>query len=323
MKVCLVFRDPRKGGQSIEGIFNNIFSELSNNEFIDILKYEYKSDKSLIYNLYYLHKLNPDIFHVTGDINWISFFLFNKKIINTIHDIGTYYKLNTIKKYVYKILWIKMPIFLSHKVTVVSEFTKNEILKIYKTNKIVVIHNPINPLFKFHKKEFNKLCPTILIVGTAKHKNIENIFKAVIGLNVKLLIIGKLNEQQCLLLNNNNIIFENYFNLSTLEIYNAYINSDIVIFASLHEGFGMPIIESNAVGRPLILSNKCSMPNLSGNAALLFDPKNIFQLKSNIISIIDNQDMRNYLVEKGIENALKFNIKLISKSYLSIYINYV
>jgi len=321
MRICFIFRDSNKGGKSIEGIFNAIVSELSYNSTFEILTFEYDISRSILYNVYCINKIKADIFHITGDVNWITPFLFNKKVINTIHDIGTYYILFGLKKYVYKILWINLPIFFSNKVTVVSTFTKNEILKIYNTNKLQIIPNPVNPIFKYKQLNFSENYPTILLIGTASHKNIEIVIKAVVGLKINLNIIGKLSQSQTNLLEHNNIKYTNKFNLSLYQIYNSYINSDMVVFASLHEGFGMPIIESNAVGRPLILSNRSPMPMIANGSALLFDPQNIEELKNKINTIINNKNIREELIKKGLTNAKNYDIKLIANQYSLLYKN--
>ena len=70
----------------------------------------------------------------------------------------------------------------------------------------------------------------------------------------------------------NSISYTEQWGLSDQEILQHYRDCDMVVFASTYEGFGMPIIEGNATGRPVVTSNICSMPEVAGAAACLVDP---------------------------------------------------
>jgi len=98
-----------------------------------------------------------------------------------------------------------------------------------------------------------------------------------------------------------------------------YEDADIIALASTYEGFGMPILEGQAVGRPVISSNLFSMPEVAGNAACLVDPFDVNSIRAGIIKIIQNDEYRNRLVRDGFENVKRFDPDHIAFQYLDLY----
>jgi glycosyltransferase involved in cell wall biosynthesis len=96
------------------------------------------------------------------------------------------------------------------------------------------------------------------------------------------------------------------------------------VFVSLHEGFGMPIIEANATGRPVVCSAVCSLPEVAGDAALYIkDPTQIAQIRAGILKVISEDDTRQQLVERGLQNAKRFSNETITAAYEEMYANYL
>jgi glycosyltransferase involved in cell wall biosynthesis len=91
------------------------------------------------------------------------------------------------------------------------------------------------------------------------------------------------------------------------------------VFPSLSEGFGWPVIEAQACGAPVIASNLEPMPEVSGGAALHFDPTQAGDF-ANGFRALQNPDLRQELVQKGFENGVRFNKEKMIRSYLNLYI---
>jgi glycosyltransferase involved in cell wall biosynthesis len=120
-------------------------------------------------------------------------------------------------------------------------------------------------------------------------------------------------------LKKNKIKYTNWTNLSDQEIVERYNDSDMVTFTSTFEGFGMPIIESNAVGRPVVTSNIAPMSDVAGSAACLVDPYSISDIKRGILAIINDSKYRDRLVIDGLDNVKRFSSEAISRQYLGVY----
>ncbi len=103
-------------------------------------------------------------------------------------------------------------------------------------------------------------------------------------------------------------------NLSESEILAAYHQADIVSLVSTYEGFGLPIIEAQAIGRAVIAGNVASMPEVAGEGACLVDPHDVTAIRSGILRIINEPGYRNAIVEQGFQNVKRFDPQLIADS---------
>jgi len=86
-----------------------------------------------------------------------------------------------------------------------------------------------------------------------------------------------------------------------------YRAADLFAFPSLYEGFGMPILEAMASGTPVVCSNQSSIPEVAGDAALLFDPYDEEDICSKMERILSNDDLRNECIDRGIKRSLLFS----------------
>jgi glycosyltransferase involved in cell wall biosynthesis len=99
----------------------------------------------------------------------------------------------------------------------------------------------------------------------------------------------------------------------------AYERADLVIFVSLAEGFGMPIIEAQAVGRPVIVSNLSPMKEVAGEGALAVDPFDIEAIRSAIRTVIEDGQLRHRMIAAGLENVKRFNAEVVAGQYAQLY----
>jgi glycosyltransferase involved in cell wall biosynthesis len=93
----------------------------------------------------------------------------------------------------------------------------------------------------------------------------------------------------------------------------------MLVFASIYEGFGLPIVEAQATGRPVVTSTTCSMPEVAGSAACLVNPFDVASIREGIVKVIDDQAYRDELVRLGFENVKRFRADYISAQYGKIY----
>ena len=88
--------------------------------------------------------------------------------------------------------------------------------------------------------------------------------------------------------------------ISDEEMIRQYQLADIIVLPSTYEGFGMPILEAQAVGRPVLTANISSMPEVAGDAACLVDPYNVMEIRDGILRIISDDEYRRGLSNQGI-----------------------
>ena len=107
--------------------------------------------------------------------------------------------------------------------------------------------------------------------------------------------------------------------LSEETLIQEYVACDMLVFVSTYEGFGMPILEANAVGRPVVTSNVTSMPEVAGDAACLVDPFDVKSIRKGIDRIIEDAEYRQQLVKNGFANVSRFQADRIAVQYAEIY----
>ncbi len=323
MRVRYFFRKPSPHFHSIEELFFNIQKHLPKDiEFSNYFaKFESRGFfKRLLITILAVFK-QQDVNHITGDIHFISYFLKKKRSLLTIHDIAPLKRGNILKRKIIKFFWFTLAIRRVKYITVISEFTKSEIIQHLniKPDKIFVIPNTISSLLKYNPRQFNSECPTILQIGTKENKNIPRLIEAITNIKCKLIVVGKLNETQINLLIKNKIDYQNYYNLEYNKIIELYKLSDIVAFVSTYEGFGVPILEANATGRVIITANISPMKEIAQTSAYLVNPESVTEIYQGIKNIINDAELRNRLITNGLLNVEKYKADNIAKMYANLY----
>ena len=320
MRVTFINRYPTEGCFSFEELFENIKrsfpKSVSRNDFSP------NPSKNLLANVLAAKRLDGDIFHITGGVNYLAIFLDGNRTVLTVHDIGHYTEtLKGIKRAIYGLLWFSLPLWKVAYVTTVSNKTKEELLRNFcvPPEKVHVIPNCHPVDYTYAPKYFNEGTPRILQVGTAFYKNINRLIEAVRGLSCKLVLVGTLSLDTTEKLREYGVEYEHYFSLSHDEIHEQYLLCDMVTFASIGEGFGLPIIEANALGRPVVTSNISSMPEVAGNAACLVDPLSVESIRHGIERVIRDREYREILIRNGLENSKRFSPERVAAMYLEVY----
>jgi glycosyltransferase involved in cell wall biosynthesis len=135
-----------------------------------------------------------------------------------------------------------------------------------------------------------------------KYKNLHN-------LNINLFIVGETNK--CYAKQNydieQNVPVRFLGRVSDEELISLYQNAEAFVFPSLYEGFGIPLLEAQTCGCPVISSNAASMPEVLGDSAIYFNPTNISEIQDAMYQIIDNKQLQNSLIDKGFLNINRFS----------------
>ena len=230
----------------------------------------------------------------------------------------------------------------------VSQFTKNEIEKLLAISdeRIEVVYNAIDERFlRGHATEADRELiaqrylvnyPFILYAGAIRpHKNVVRIIEAFSALkselqkeqeypDLKLIIIGddlsshpRLRRTVVRSGVQNDVRFLGFVPIEVLRIF--YDVAKIFVFPSLYEGFGLPPLEAMAHGTPVVTSNTSSLPEVAGNAALLVNPENVFEIRRGLQRALLDPALRAQMKQRGYEQAQRFSWTISVSRILEIY----
>lgn len=316
--MVLLFRKIVDGRNSIENVFIPL-EKISGIERLN-LPCDLRSVRDLMQLIWFGIRLKKKNIHITGDIHYMAFILFWKKTILTIHDCNRYEDLTGFRKWLMGLIWFELPIRAANKVTVISPHVKEQVQSHFNLpdQKVIVIPNSFIPIPKSRNKKYSEF--TILAIGSLPHKNIERLILAIKDItDCSVFILGRIRPELAVILAQNQVKFVNKFNVEREELNEIYQRSHVLFFASLKEGFGLPILEAQSCGLPVITSNISSMPYVAGDGALLVDPYNTSEIRDAILRIMDNSQFTLELIAKGFENLQRFNQKQFISSFEKLY----
>lgn len=318
----LFFRTPTSGFHSMESVFHAVTSNFP----ADIqpttiyLPTKSASPAGLFKNSLFAFRNRGKVNHVTGDVHYIVPAL-GRDTILTIHDIGAAFNGRFLHDLYIKLFWLWLPAMFVKYITVISHTSANEVLQYiaFAKRKIRVIHNPVDERFRFTPKATLADIPKILHLGTKPNKNLERTIAALQGINCELWLVGRLNPEQTLALHQNNIRYKNFLDLPYEEIIHLYQACDIVSFPTLYEGFGMPMIEAQATGRPVLAGDIAVLHEVGGEGALFVNPHSLAAIRDGFNQLLTNTTLRDNLVTTGRENVKRFDAKIIAEQYAALY----
>jgi glycosyltransferase involved in cell wall biosynthesis len=251
--------------------------------------------------------------------------MFYSNQIITHHDI-TYVRypetFSTSFKFAYKLI---VPLMLKHSkaLITVSDFSKKEIASYYKypVEKIHVVPNAVNNKFAatngIDSLTSEKYAPYFLTVSSNNyHKNFERLIQSFSllpkDINVNLLIVGSHSNKsfKSLSFSSKMKMDKRIYFLGRVDddcLIKLYQHAEAFLFPSLYEGFGIPPLEAQACGCPVLSSNAASMPEVLKSSVLYFDPLNITTINERMLEIIGNEKLREDLKEKGLSNIRRFS----------------
>ncbi|AQG80572.1 glycosyltransferase family 4 protein [Spirosoma montaniterrae] len=274
-------------------------------------------------NLRFARQQQADVFHITGDVHYLALALPKSRTVLTIHDAIPLVRNRhrPLRYALFWLLWYYWPMRRASIVTTVSEKSRQELLQRVGrvARKVVVVANPVGSLFQYCPQPVNTRCPTLLHIGTAPHKNLTRLIQALDGFACRLIIVGPLTDSDKAELNHRRIVYENYVDLPQHQLLNLYKTCDLVSFVSTYEGFGLPILEAQAVGRPVLTSAISPLREVAGMGAHFVDPTNIQDIRAGLERICGDVAYRETLVANGLVNVKKFTISQIERYYAALY----
>ncbi|RVU02017.1 glycosyltransferase family 1 protein [Mucilaginibacter limnophilus] len=280
-----------------------------------------------------LQKGRFDVFHPTYyDPYFVTALPAKKPLVLTVHDMihENYYD----HHYEYLLdetLWKRKLIPRADHIIAVSAYTKTQILKYFPKideQKISVIHHGINQASVTFKQNINLPERYLLYVGIRKHyKNFIWLIKS---------LASYLKDNKLTLLCAGAAGFDAYEKdvFSQLgitdhvqhlpiayesELAAAYANALCLVFPSLEEGFGIPILEAFNAKCPVILPNSSCFPEIAADAALYFRQGDSEDIIATLEAIISRNDFRTVLIKKGAERVTRFTWQASVEQHLEVY----
>jgi glycosyltransferase involved in cell wall biosynthesis len=323
IRVTLFHRLRSGQGPSSERVFHSICEALPPEvEWRrSVCRYPTEGIVRRIYNMFEAMGRQGDINHIVGDVHYLSLLLRGGRTILTIYDCRSMLRLTGWRRWLFRWLWLVLPVAKVALVTVISEETKQEVIQYTgcPQDMVRVIGCPVGKEFRFSPKQFNSAHPVILQVGTAEHKNLRRVADALKGIPCVLHIIGRLADEDRRRLANAGVEYRTSTDLTDEQMVQAYEACDMVVFASTYEGFGLPTVEGFTVGRPVVTSSIPPMSTISGGAACMVDPFSVESIRAGILRVIGDAEFRESLVARGRDRALQFRPEAIAAKYARIY----
>lgn len=323
MTIAFFDRTPRVGLHSIERVFATVRSLLPPTYYWTIVATPTPADSRmwLLSGLWRAWKSRASVNHVVGDVHYVALGLPSSNTIVTVHDTYRLDQLSGLRKLLYRQLYFALPLRRCAAVTAISEHTRDRLIDLFPfvSDKISVIPDCLPPGFARHPKTFNTKCPVILQIGTRPNKNLERLCTALAGRQCTLHIVGHLSATQRHLLVEMNLPYHHSPSLTDVEMIAAYDRADVVTFVSTSEGFGMPILEAQAVGRPVITSRLSPMSEVAGPGACLVDPFDVADIARGLDHVLSDANYRRDLVEAGFDNVARFRATDVTQQYVALY----
>lgn len=208
------------------------------------------------------------------------------------------------------------------KLITVSNFSKKEIIEYYNIpkSKVIVIYNAVGSSFSnFDNKSSDEEDDSYALAVSSPnvHKNFSGMIQAFSSTkgDLKLKIIGSASKS----FNSLDFSAENDPRIEFLgrvedsELIKLYQNAKYFIFPSFYEGFGIPPLEAQACGCPVVSSDRASLKEVLQDSALFFDPAKKSEIIEALQIIDSDETLRKELIDKGIENLKRFSWEISAK----------
>lgn len=270
--------------------------------------------------------------------------IFYKNKIVVIHDCAydRFKEFNNVfSKNYFKLMYYGAKYF-SKKIITVSNFSKKELINLYKINseKIVVIYEGIPKIQKINYDFIQKTLDNLkinkhyfLYIGNWRpRKNLLGLIRAfkIFSQKIKsdwLLVIGGKKDKRFLDLEKEvkknqlegKVILTDF--LTREEIAALYKKTVALTFPSFYEGFGLPVLEAQSLGIPVLTSNISALPEVAGEGALYVNPYNIKEIAQGMEKIAFDENLRKELIQKGFENIKRFSWEKSAKQILDLFYN--
>ena len=294
-----------------------------------------------------LRKRRPDVVHIPHHHCPL---MIPGRLVVTIHDcVHVKFPPENLSRFRrFELYWrTKRAVQAASQILAVSNSTRDDLLDIFDLDpgRISVIHNALDARFATAADAANRKTvleryqlhdPFVLYSGRIRrHKNVHRLIEAFAVLkneladdpryrNLKLIVIGdELSRHQYLRLTvvrsgvQQDVRFFGFVPYPILQVF--YQSAALFAFPSLYEGFGLPPLEAMASRTPVLASNTSSLPEVLGEAALLVNPENVFEIARGMKSILLDNALRERLIATGLKHISRFSWETAARQVIEAY----
>jgi glycosyltransferase involved in cell wall biosynthesis len=294
-----------------------------------------------------LRKRKPDVVHIPHHHCPL---MTPGRLVVTIHDcVHVKFPPENLSRFGrFELYWrTKRAVQSASQILAVSNSTRADLLDIFNLDarRISVVHNALDERFataadaadrKMVLERYQLHDPFVLYSGRIRrHKNVHRLIEAFAVLkneladdpqyrNLKLIVIGdELSRHQYLRLTvvrsgvQQDVRFFGFVPYPILQVF--YQSAALFAFPSLYEGFGLPPLEAMASRTPVLASNTSSLPEVLGEAALLVNPENVFEIARGMKSILLDNELRERLIERGLKHICRFSWETAARQVIEAY----
>ncbi len=321
-RVVFLQRLPFPHNFSIERVFDLVRAHLPARFECEVVvsSFPSKGVRNRVRSVLEARRHRGDVVHVTGDTNYLGLLGDSRRIVLTVHDTEFLERAGAAKRLLYRMFWLRLPVRRSAVVTTPSSQSRADLLREVRCppGKVRVVPNPVPDLHPAPRRALPAR-PVLLQVGTRPNKNFARVVDALEGIDCVLRVLGPLSPEDRQRLDRRGVQYEQLLDVADPELERCYRECDVLLFVSTKEGFGMPVVEAQAVGRPVVTSDVQPLRDVAGDAACFVDPFDVAAIRAGVQRVLADAAYRDELVERGTRNVERFRADVVAAQYAAIY----
>lgn len=316
-------RLPHPGQVSIERVFDTVRAHLPEDVDVEVRLAPARSKGIVprVRTILAARRVDADVHHVTGGPTYQGMLLPKRRTIITLHDCEFLDRKGPLKRFLFRLFWLQLPVLRATVVTAVSPATADDARRWLwiKPRDLRVVPNPlpdgIKPLPSPPRREPRR----VLLVGTTPNKRVEVSAEALAGLGVDARVVGSLTPAQRQAFERHGVPVVDGA-LDATGLLAAYAEATLLLFPSSREGFGLPVIEAQALSCPVVCSDRPPLPWVAGEGgAVVADPDDVGSVREAVCRVLEDHELRARLVDAGLANVRRFDADDVAASYASLY----